>query len=68
MLLAVKVMNQTNQIKTRKKKALPRIDPNFFTATLYLHGRKNATEEIRLTANGTGLRATKGSFALAFSL
>jgi hypothetical protein len=43
MLLAVKVMNQTNQMKTRNRNAFPRSDPNFFTATIYLHEQKNAT-------------------------
>jgi hypothetical protein len=48
MLLAVKVMNQTNQMKTRNRNAFPRSDPNFFTATIYLHERKNATANPQL--------------------
>jgi hypothetical protein len=38
----VKVMNQTNQMKTRNRNAFPRSEPNFFTATIYPHERKNA--------------------------
>jgi len=61
MLLAVKVMNQTNQMKTRNRKAFPRSEPNFFTATIYLRSGRNA---IFKCISRSFLRATSTDYLL----